>query len=364
MALPVYINSTFLSQFTTESVVGMIYAVAAIGTILGLASINGFLRRHGNYNLAISFILLQIIALAGLMISKSLLLAFPFFVAHLMLSSFIVFNIDIFLESHSNDAHTGGIRGLFLTTLNIAWILSPLLASSLITTDDYWKLYAAAIGLSLPLLYLIKKNFKHYKDRQYPTTSFVSTFKRVWNNERFYYIFIANIILNTFYIWMVIYTPIYLHQHIGFDWDTIGLIFTIMLLPFVIFQFKLGKLADEKYGEKEFLVIGFIIMALATASLAFINGANIWLWAALLFTTRIGASMVEIMVETYFFKQIHTRDSNILSMYRITRPTAAIVAPLFMTVCLLITDFKYTFVLLGILVLAGVYYSMKIVDTK
>ena len=64
---------------------------------------------------------------------------------------------------------------------------------------------------------------------------------------------------------MVIYTPIYLHEHIGLPWSDIGIIFTIMLLPFVLFEFPAGKLADGKWGEKEPPIIGIILIAVSTA---------------------------------------------------------------------------------------------------
>lgn len=364
IALPVYINSTFLSQYTTEAIVGMIYTISAIATIAGLAIVNPILRKFGNYQVSTWLLIMQIACLAGLIVSQSIFFILPFFLIHIVLNNLVGFTIDIFLESNSDNTHTGGIRGMFLTAVNIAWILSPLLASSLIGTDDYWKLYAGGIGLALPLLFLIQRNFKKFKDPQYPSTSFSATLKRVWNNERFYYIFVTNVVLNTFYSWMVIYTPIYLHQHVGFDWDTIGIIFTIMLLPFVLFQYPLGKLADSKYGEKEFLALGFIIMGISTIALAFVTGANVWLWASLLFVTRIGASIAEIMIETYFFKQIHTTDSNILSMYRITRPIAYITAPIITAIGVYLMDLKFTFALLGLIVLCGLYFIYQIKDTN
>lgn len=363
-ALPVYINSTFLSQFTTEAIVGAIYFISSFISIAGLALINPLLRKFGNYQVSTWLLVMQIACLAGLIVSQNIYFIVPFFLIHIALNHLVGFTIDIFLESNSDNTHTGGIRGLFLTAVNIAWILSPLLASSLIGTDDYWKLYAAGIGLALPLFYLLRKNFKKFKDPQYPATSFFSTLRRVWHNENYYYILATNIVLNTFYSWMVIYTPIYLHQHIGFDWDIIGIIFTIMLLPFALFQYPLGKLADNKYGEKEILAIGFIIMGVSTIALSFIEGANVWFWAALLFLTRVGASVAEIMIETYFFKQIHTKDSNILSMFRITRPIAYFISPVITVAGLIFFDLKYIFALLGCVVLAGLYYIFNLKDTN
>src|SRR3972149_2289795 len=103
--------------------------------------------------------------------------------------------------------------------------------------------------------------------------------------------------------------------------------FTIMLLPFVIVQYPLGKLAD-KIGEKELLNIGIIVMSFATLAIPFLGSANFFLWAGVLFLTRVGAAMVEAMTEIYFFKKINTEDSEVISFFRNTYPVAFIFAPL------------------------------------
>jgi MFS family permease len=77
-----------------------------------------------------------------------------------------------------------------------------------------------------------------------------------------------------------------------------------MLLPFVFVQFPLGRLADKKWGEKEILSLGFIIVAIATGLISFISGGSMILWMTILFITRIGAATIEIMCDTYFFKKV------------------------------------------------------------
>jgi len=114
---------------------------------------------------------------------------------------------------------------------------------------------------------------------------------------------------------MVIYTPIYLNQHLGIDWTQIGMIFTIMLLPFIFLQFPLGRLADTRLGEKEIMAIGFGILVVSTAALSFITTTSFWVWALALFATRVGASAVAVMNETYFFKKTNDTDADLLEFF-------------------------------------------------
>ena len=364
MALPAYINSTFLSGYATERFVGIIYAVSSVGIIIALAIIPIFLRRFGNYRVTTFLTFVQILLLLGLAFSKSIFLVVPIFIISLVAIMLIDFTADIFLESYSNDGETGSIRGAYLTAKNVAWVISPMIAGFILTDGDYWKVYLAAAIFMVVVLFLLISNLKHYEDPEYARVPFWSTLKEVWRNKNIYKIFMANFLLKFFFAWMVIYTPIYLHEHIGFEWSVIGIMFTIMLLPFALFEMPIGKLADTTWGEKEFLTIGFVIMAFSVGTLAFITDANFILWTALLFITRIGASIVEIMTESYFFKQIDATDANLLGFFRNTYPLAYIIAPLLATGILAVIDYRFLFLVLAGVMLFGLRYSLALKDTR
>ena len=170
--------------------------------------------------------------------------------------------------------------------------------------------------------------------------------------------------LNFFFSWSVIYIPIYLHQHIGFDWTTLGIMFTIMLLPFLLFELPLGKLEDTKYGEKEIMSLGIIVMTVSVLTIALVQSHNVILWTAILFLTRTGAAMVEISVETYFFKKVDAKEADLISFFRNASPLAFISAPLLVSALLLIMPIQYTFFMLSIILITGLNFSTKLVDTK
>jgi MFS family permease len=137
-----------------------------------------------------------------------------------------------------------------------------------------------------------------------------------------------------------------------------------MLLPFVFFEVPVGELADEKYGEKEFLSIGFLIMGLSTIFISFVTAKVFWIWATLLFITRVGASFVEISTESYFFKQVNPDKSDVISFFRISRPLSFIIGPILATLTLEFIQFQYIFILIGALMIVGTKYSLALNDTK
>lgn len=364
VALPNYFNSSFLGTLVQEKTISLVYFVAAIITIFGFLSMHSILRKFGNYKTAVALISIQILIFYGIIFSKSAIAIVPLIILAITIVNLIGFTLDIFLERNSDIDHVGSIRGGYMTVINSAWILGPLLGGMLILGNDYKGVYVAAFGLLFPLLYLIKKNFSRFVDSVYPKITFRQTVISVLQNKDISRLWIANVALQVFYAWMTVYTPIYLSKNLGFDWSQIGIIFTIMLVPFVITQIPLGKLADRKFGEKEIMAIGYIIMGISTAVLAFCTTKNVAVWAILLFITRIGASAVEIMIETYFFKKVDQKDSEILGAFRVTRPLSFLIAPILTTVGLVFVPESYLFILLGILCLVTLIPVALLKDTR
>ncbi len=364
ITIATYFNSSFLSTFVDEKTVSSIYLIISLCTIIGFLLINKVIKKLGNYTTSLCLIGIQIVIFYGIIFSNAGHVVIPLLILALSIINLIGFTVDIFLEKNTDIAHTGTIRGLYMTGLNIAWILGPLLGGMLIIGNDYKGIYIAAFGLLFILLYIIHKNFSTFKDPQYHTVPPRATIRAVLRDKNITKIFFINIILQTFYAWMTIYTPLYLSQHIGFNWGEISIIFTIMLIPFVFVQLPLGKLADKKWGEKELLAIGFIILGIATCSMTFITTRNFFLWALILFISRIGAAAAEVMIETYFFKKVPPSESHILSMFRITRPISYFIAPLITVVGLVYTTDPYLFMILGIICILTLISILRLEDTR
>lgn len=349
----------------TENIVSSLYIISSVITILAFLGFHSILNILGNYKATLIFISTQILLLLGLIYGNSPYLLGFVFVISLVVNSLLSLNLDIFLENETATKETGSIRGIFLTAVNASWVIAPLLAGALLDGETNYRLvYAGSLILILPFAYMIRKNFKNFVDVRYSHATLKATAHKVFHSVDLKKIFCANIILQSFYAWMVIYTPVYLNKYVGFGWDDIGIIFTVMLLPFILVDYPLGKLADKKYGEKEIMSIGFLILGGATICLSFIQGPNFFLWTTALFATRVGAATVEMMIETYFFKKVPEKDLNILELFRITRPVSYIVAPILATVGFYFIDHQSMFTIIGILCLFGLYFSLTIKDTN
>jgi MFS family permease len=358
-----YINSTFLNGFFNDHVVGLLYSLGAILSIWAFIALPEALSRYGNYQIGLWALAVEFLAIFSLGLTQNPVFIFVSFVASLILIRIIGLNSDIFLESLSTNGETGDIRGRFLTASNLAWVFSPLIASLLIGESNYEELYIFSALLALPVLYIFATKFRGFIDPLYKRITFWASLRLLKKKPDVSKVFTINTMLQIFYSWMIIYTPMYLKEYIGFEWSEIGLIFTIMLLPFVLFEIPLGRLADKTLGEKEIMSLGIVILSVTTICLSFIEDRNLVLWTIMLFLTRVGASAIEIMNETYFFKKINHSDSDLIEFFRMTSPIAYILGPAMASLILFVIDIKYMFLVLGVMMVWGLRYSLTIKDT-
>lgn len=366
VALPNFINSSYLGTLMPENFLGVIYTIESVLAICGFLLMPKILRIFGNFRVAVFLLLAELFSLFGLAVYHNLIAASLFMISSMTIITFLSFSFDVFLEGFSADVTTGKTRGVYMTFVNLAWVIAPLLTGLILTDGDYWKIYLAAFILLIPVFVILKTTLNKFKDSAYQNSNPFKTIAQVWKNKNILNIFMSVFLLQIFYSWMTIYTPIYLHNNLGLEWSSIGIIFAIMLTPFVFVQFPAGRLADSRFGEKEMLSIGFIIMALVTMVMFFVTGKNVLIWGLILLGTRVGASIVEIMCDVYFFKKVDNKDVNLISFFRMARPFAYIIGPLLATIILSLSDFsiKNLFLVLGFLMFFGLKFSLSIKDTK
>ena len=363
-SVPAYINSSFIESLTSEQAVGLFFSAGAIFSLVALIYIPKLLKKFGNYKVTLYLSVLYFFNFLGLALFQNLFLILLCFLLTGAIASIIYFNFDIFVEHNSNDRVTGGIRSIYLTCINLAWLFSPWIAGVIVEKYSFRITYFVSALIMIPIIFIIKKNLKNFVDPEYKLFNIIKTIKSVYVQKNIRNIITCGFLLNFFYSWMVIYGTIYLYKYVGFDFITGGIIFSIALLPFVLIQIPLGYIADKKYGEKEILTIGFIIMGIATAIMPLIHNKSVIIWTLMIFIGRVGAATVEIMNDTYFFKQINDKNLNVINLYRVASASASVVAPIIAIILLTFIPFNGIFYILGLLMIFAVRYSLALKDTK
>lgn len=381
VSLTIYIDSSFLTETISQSalaatplgddpdrIVGALYTFSSLFTIILLLYAPAFLRKFGNYRFTVSILGLHTLLLLGLAISDSAWFIIPMFVVANAFVSVLYYNFDIFIERYARAEDVGAIRGAFLAIGSLAWLLPPVAAGYIAEHYGYAHVYLIAAAIIVPMIFLLSRYLADYEDMVYDDAGHREARAHLARSPNIRNILSVNFLMHCFYALMIIYSPLYLHNTVGLSVSEVGLVLTIALLAFVIFPYPTGRIADRWLGEKELLAAGFVLMAMTTGAMPFLETAGYGVigWGVLLFVGRIGASTVETMAETYFFKQVDGGNAALIGYFRRTRPMAFIAAPLLASILLEfgVVDLAEIFFVLAAVMVVALHFVLALEDTK
>lgn len=363
--LTAYSSSSYLEQFGSTTTIGLAYAFGSLLSIILFFQLTPLLRRIGNTTLTITLSLIAVSALIALGLGIKPLLAFVIFMG---INPLLYLTIDIFSENTigNNEGETGQKRGLTLSLMAIASVLAPL-TMGLIAGADNERLaytYFVAAGVGMAFITVVFTSFKGFIDPAYPHIKTQEVLRSFFVTPGIRGVVCAHFLLQFFFAWIVIYFPLYLATELDVPWSTLGIIIAAGLFAYVLFEYPIGILADRYWGEKEMMATGFVVLALSSASIGFLAALGTLGWMLVMFVSRIGASLVEVTTESYFFKQVTSSDAPLISLFRLTRPAANLTGALTGSLALLALPFPLLFVLLGVLMIPGIILAAFLVDTK
>lgn len=361
-----YVNSSFLGQFISAEAVSAVYVVASVIVVGVLFAAPRLVARIGVLPLFIITVPLLQLSVFFLGFSKDALSAMTFFTVQAVLVFLLRYLLDLYLESISKDeSETGNTRSLFITAGNIGVFLGPLVASVIVIGSLFFPLYAAAALLLTPVFFIALGPLRAIVPHRPKSTD---TWKSVCNvldcKPNLRRVMVVHFLMQLFSAMVVIYAPLYLFENGGLSWQVIGTLTALALLPYLFLEIPLGFLADRFIGEKEIMLAGLLIMAGTMVLLSFTPLSLFVLWGVWFFVVRIGAAMVEISTESYFFKQVNEEDASLISTFRILWPFAGVVAPLIALAALPFVGLQYLFAIFGAIFLLGVPFALRLVDTR
>jgi len=360
----IFTNSSILANFFGPNTISLLYFLGALGNIILFLLVPKLIELFGKQRLLIFFLSLVTISTLGLGFAQTAFSVFISFTVYLSTLFIVYYFLDIFLEELSIETKTGEIRGIYLTFISLGFALGPLILATLNGTALN-TVYLIATLLLIPTILLALFSFRSKFPKWHglhPRHMFLPL-GLWWRNINIRRVTLARLILEFFFAFMVIYTPIYLHSNLGFTWLELGIIFTVMQLPFVLFQWPAGELADRFCGEKEIMSIGFLITAVSLFIMPFI-GKIFVVWMIILLISRIGASLILTMTESYFFKKVKAKDTRLISIFRLAQPIGIALATILGIISLGLFSFDKIFIVLAVIVLYGLKESLFIKDTR
>lgn len=359
-----YVHSTFISKFFLPAAVTGLFLLGYAFNIFLFAFAPYLLERIGKERLLFICLLIVFLSSWWLAYATQGFAVATAFVLYQGVTYLVYWCLDVFLEEKSLDAVTGEIRGVYYTFVNVGIALGPLVVTLLSGVEDLRLVYrVGTLILLVPLILSWRGLITKRRPLELSREPISLPFAAFWRMRDIKAIAFSRLILEIFYAIMVIYTPLYLHGVLGFSWSELGIIFTVALLPFIFLEWPAGELADRFIGEKELLSAGFFITGTTLLLMPFLDGSFV-AWLIALFVSRVGASLIEIMTETYFFKKINAENTGLLSIFRLMRPAGLIIGALLGFVVSQTLSFPAVFLTLGVVVLLGLYESLHLKDTK
>jgi MFS family permease len=367
MLVTAYSSSSYMEQFISAETVGLVYSVSAgIAIVLSLL-LPRFLRHTGNVSLCITLVALISLSQVIMGLGVNAVTVVLAFVVYLAVTPQVYLNIDIFLETliGTNEGGTGSARGLILTLMSLAAFLSPLAMGLIVGTEgNLSHVYYTGAVVGLLFIALIVARFRQFVDPIYTTIRVRDMLRDAAKDIDVRTVLIGQFLLQIFYTWAIVYIPLYLATSVGFDWPTISQILAAGLLAFVLFEYPIGLIADRHLGEKEMMAVGFVLLTLSVAAISFMSAYGVLAWMALMFISRVGASLVEVTTESYFFKKVNGDEPNLIGLFRLMRPLANLIGALVGSITLLFLPFNLTFIVLALILMSGVFFTTLLTDTK
>lgn len=357
-----YILSSYIETYIGSEYVSIIYLIPNIISVFLIFYFGKIIKKIGIYRAYTFDIILLFLSLFLEVFSEHNIfyIVFLLIIYQVTLALSWIF-IDYYIEKYSTDNSTGNTKGIQWTIMNLTFLFGPLLSGFMISRLGYSSVFLLASLMIIPPFIFVISNFKNIKIVHEESTKI--NFKKVYKNKPVWKISIMNFLLNFFYCWMTIFTPLYMNKVLNLGWDKIGIITSLILIPFVIFQYPAGKVADKYLGEKELLMISTLILGVSTIALFFVK--NIFLFILVLFLTRVGASILEIIREVYLYKNLDASNIDLISFYKLVSPLSWVVGPMLSSIVLSVLDMKYLFLILGIIILViGIPVLWNLKDTK
>lgn len=364
-ALPAYVQSNFLNKFVDLNTLSLFFIIANTFTVLSIIFFPKLIKKLSNFSSTKLTMVIHVLSLIGLAFTGSPTTALLSIILFTVSTNLLWINMDVLIEAFSSDSSTGKTRTIYFTFINLGWIVSPTISSYLVKIGDYQLIFLVSAFLILPVIFLFNYQRKNLKDKvSYSKEKMSEVVKKTWKNKNLRGIFFVALLLQIFFNTAVVYVPIYLHQNLGISWAELGLMFSIMLIPFLVFEIPAGIIADKYLGEKEILFLGFAILVFSIFLFFYIESTSFWIWAGVLFLSRVGAALIEAMRETYFFKIVSAKDLGYINIFRIANPLGYIIGSSFAMATLTFLPLNYLFLIVALIMLSGFYFTFSIKDTK
>lgn len=315
LAIIIYAASTFLSGIFGQEYIWIIYSIAALLALCLNFSITSLLKNFRVEKLNNLALLIAFLNLLVLNLTTHSFYIFIAFIIYIVLSEFLILQASIMVEDLSKDQITGGIRGRFISMQSLAYIASPFITAMLIKNFGIESIFLFSAMFILIAFIYFKINVVNVPIIKVHNKNLLSSIEQIWKNYDLRIAILSLISLNLFFVAAVVYIPFKMAE-VGIELNTyLSVLLPIALIPFLFMPRLLGYIEDKMKNEKLFITIGIIGLLIILGVFALTNSNSIFIWAIILFISRVFSSMAETSINSYFFKKIDRSQTTIISIF-------------------------------------------------
>lgn len=369
----------FVSLFTglAFSVVSTIWAVylnsfvdsiALVGFVSSLLSLLSFLsflyfipiveKREKSKLFAISVLLIAICYLLFAVDASKFWMFLVIAIVYMCAMSLRIMSIGIMIRDQSSSKQVSRNEGLVYTSVNIAWLIGPLIAGIVAVELGIGTVFTLAAIFLLISLFLFKfAKVKDGKTKKKVDGGMLKNFTDFFKKKDRIRSYILGGGVGLWWTLIFIYMPLYIiKSNLNDLW--IGYFLFGTTIPLVLLEYYFGKLTG-KIGFRKIFKIGFLIPAVLAFACFFVS--NIYAILLLLSLASIGLAMVEPTTEAHFFDILKGNEKlRFYGVYSTRLDVNNFASKILASSLLLLLPFKFVFLLYSVFMLVLFLISFKV----
>jgi MFS family permease len=363
MALMSFYLSAFAESIGISGIMlGVLFAFGSGLSIASFTTIKQITERLGIHKALVLASTAYAIGLALVTFATSFSTLLVPFILTTVSSGLIVCFLDMYVTENTMHTHvTGEVRGLYLAASNFAYITGPLAGGFLVDIGGYRSLFFTAAICMVPFLAIIYTRLPNIRSLEKEHHhSVLAALKKIRTTVQLREVFIAQALYRIFAAVSVTYLSIFLNKEVGLVMALVGVVLMVMEIPYVLVEIPLGKLIDGRWSERTPSMVGFFILGVTTFMIPFAQTDSVVFWALLLFVSRIGGAIIEVCLESYFFKHVQGTDQEEVAAFRALYPLTFIIGPIAASILLAVGGFMALFLVLSMVMVYGVFVSYSL----
>lgn len=359
LAAAVTIWTVYLESFLhNPSYVGFLTSFFTIVSLLFFFFLIPFIEKHSKTKLYLLAVAVYVISYFIFSFFSSIYLIFIFGTIIAIAASLRISCFGVIVREKVGERKVSESEGLIYTTMNIAWLIGPLVAGFMANkySNDVVFLFSAII-MTLSIIAFSLFRIKSKKVIKKPDRKIFKIAQEFFSNKNRIFVYLLEAGITFWWALIYVYMPIYVIENNLGD-IALGIFLAAIVVPLIGLEYYFGKLT-ARTGFKKMFSLGYFILAVS-AILCFIMN-NHYVVLSILVLASVGAAMIEPSAEAYFFDIVSKRQrEKFYGPYNTGIEVGSFFATGVSAVILLFLPFKFIFIFFGIITALLALLSLRI----